>query len=304
MAAASDSTRRARPLLGTFVEIAATGSTSASREAAIDDAFAAVATVQRLMSVFEPDSDIGRLNRRAGDAPVAVHAWTYEVLQAATDMHRRSGGLFDVCAAPVPGQTGRSMRPRAVDKHDPPRDPPFELLPDRRVRLRDADVRVDLGGIAKGFAVDRAMSVLRARGMAFGTTSGLVNAGGDLAVFGATPQPVDIRDPRDARRSLCRVALVQGAMASSAGRYDPFHATKAKGSAVVDPRARRSISNVIGATVLASSCMIADALTKVAMIAGNRALALLRDCEAEALLVTARDALTTPGWQRIVDFAA
>ena len=101
MATASDRVRRARPLLGTFVEIEVAGSAKSGVNAAIDAAFEAVASVHRLMSFHEPDSDVSRLNREASVRPVSVHAWTYRVLEAAVEMHRRSNGMFDIAVAPT-----------------------------------------------------------------------------------------------------------------------------------------------------------------------------------------------------------
>src|SRR6266581_5594224 len=97
----SDSIRRARPLLGTFVEIRAAGAEAAKMQAAVNAAFQAVADVHRLMSFHEPDSDVSRINREARVRPVRVHAWTFQVLEAAVDMHRRSKGIFDVTVAPT-----------------------------------------------------------------------------------------------------------------------------------------------------------------------------------------------------------
>src|SRR6266481_10232380 len=99
MAAAPVSIRRARPLLGTFVEIAVAGQTFDAAEAAVEAAFSAVATVHRLMSFHEADSDVSRLNRGAASGAVRVHDWTYEVLEIACDLHGRSGGMFDVSVA-------------------------------------------------------------------------------------------------------------------------------------------------------------------------------------------------------------
>jgi FAD:protein FMN transferase len=78
-----------------------------------------------------------------------------------------------------------------------------ELLPGHRVRFQHPDTRIDLGGIAKGFAVDRAINVLREHAM----PAGLLNAGGDLAVFEPNPNPVRIRDPRNPSRLLRRLGL-------------------------------------------------------------------------------------------------
>src|ERR1700682_5887672 len=179
MATASDKVRRARPLLGTFVEIdAAGGPAGAPRselDAAIDAAFEAVARVHRLMSFHEPDSDVSRLNRETSLPPVKVHAWTFQVLQVAVEMHRQTKGIFDVAIAPalqtmgllprLEGDAAIVTEARSFDA--------IELLPENLVRFRYPDVRIDLGGIAKGFAVDRALAALRG----FDISSGMVNAG-------------------------------------------------------------------------------------------------------------------------------
>src|SRR5207237_9950879 len=101
MAIASDKVRRARPLLGTFVEIEAAGAAKSKMDAAIDAAFEAVAQVHRLMSFHQDDSDVSRLNREAWLRPVKVHAWTFRVLEAAVELHRRSNGIFDIAVAPT-----------------------------------------------------------------------------------------------------------------------------------------------------------------------------------------------------------
>ncbi|WGR90830.1 FAD:protein FMN transferase (plasmid) [Bradyrhizobium sp. ISRA435] len=94
MPIASDRTCRARPLLGTFVEIEVAAATGPKTDAAIDAAFDAVAEVHRLMSFQEHNSDVSRLNRDAGARSTRVHAWTFQVLEAAVEMHRRSGERF------------------------------------------------------------------------------------------------------------------------------------------------------------------------------------------------------------------
>jgi hypothetical protein len=105
---------RTRPLLGTFVEITATGRPAAAMHAAIDAAFAAVARVHRLMSFQESTSDVSRVNRHAATTAVVVHPWTYAVLTTAADLFRRSDGLFDVTVAPELQALG--VLPRAVDE--------------------------------------------------------------------------------------------------------------------------------------------------------------------------------------------
>ena len=303
MATASDKLRRARPLLGTFVEIEVAGAEKFVMNTVIDAAFEAVASVHGLMSFHQPDSDVSRLNREACLRPVSVHAWTYQVLGAAVAMHRRSNGMFDIAVAPklqAMGLLPRLGEDTPIDTEARPFDA-IEMLEGQRVRFRQADVRIDLGGIAKGFAVDRALEVLRGSGAA----AGLVNAGGDLAAFGEEPQTVHIRHPRDPRRSICSVKVTDEALASTARRFDPFQSAETESSAIIDPASFKPPQLIDGTTVRASSCMIADALTKIVMIAGTDAIGLLEYYDANALLISTNgDVQITPNWHRAVYLAA
>ena len=277
--------RRARPLLGTFVEIQASGASKADLNAGIDAAFDAVAKVHRLMSFHEPDSDVSRLNQFAASHPVNVDPWTYEVLRIAIDLHFRSRGAFDIRIAPVLQALGLLPGPS-----DPSRGVPkartadqVELLGDKMVRFSSSEIRIDLGGIAKGFAVDRALDALRG----FGIANGLVNAGGDLAAFGPDPQTVSVRNPVDPRSIMCGISINNEALASSARRFDPFRSDETTNSAIIDPITDQPGCSIDGTTVCAPSCVIADALTKVVMIAGTSATDLLEQYRAGALLVLA-----------------
>jgi FAD:protein FMN transferase len=324
MAAASASIRRARPLLGTFVEIAAAGeilpgtaagvpSACGALEAAVEAAFAAIGKVHALMSFHEPGSDVSRLNRDAAAGTVEVHGWTWEVLETAVDLHRRSAGAFDITIAPAlqrlgllpavlaPGtpfpHDGRERAARGADALCEP----ILVLPGNKIRFADPAVKIDLGGIAKGFAVDRAVEALQRHGI----MDGIVNAGGDLRVFGPHPHAVDIRDPRRPDRAIFRVVLRDAALASSAGRFDPARSRDVLPSAVIDPATAMPAQSISGATVCAPTCMIADALTKVVMNAGENAGTVLEYYDADALFVSSRgDACMTANWKNEVHLAA
>jgi thiamine biosynthesis lipoprotein len=265
--------RRARPLLGTFVEIAA----PKHFNAAIDAAFDVVAQVHGLMSFHEATSDVARLNREACARPVGVHAWTFEVIEAAVELHRRCAGAFDIAVAPALQDLG--LLPRAPTDREAlhgtmATTEAIALLPDHEVRFHHPALRIDLGGIAKGFAVDRALDALRAAGV----PRALVNAGGDLAAFGPEGETVHIRDPRAPSRRLLGLLISNQALASSA---------RTAGAAVIDPRAGTPVEAIIAATVRAPSCMIADALTKVVMVEGTDAAPVLEHYGAGALMMSA-----------------
>ena len=296
--------RRARALLGTFVEIAGASGGADDLGRAFDAAFAVVARVHRLMSFHDPQSDLSRLNSAAGDSAVRVHPWTYQVLQTALELHRDSAGLFDVAVAPalqhlgvLPLQYGDvAASPKQTSVAEA-----VELLGDCRVRRRGRGAAIDLGGIAKGFAVDRALEVLREHGLA----PGLVNAGGDLAAFGAPPEWVHIRHPAGPRRLLAQVEIADAALASSGRMFDPLQFADVGHCAVIDPRSGAQVCAIAGATVRAPSCMIADALTKVVMIAGEAAASLLTHYRASALLVfQSGEIRATADWQDGIRLAA
>jgi len=298
----SSSVRRAQPLLGTFVEIAASGAPRRDLDAAVSRAFEAVAAVHRLMSFHERDSDVSRLNRGAGARPVRVHPWTCEVLRVSLALHDASGGVFDIAVADTLQRLGLLPRvardaPPIVGRRRPA--PPVELLAQGRVRFTHPGVGIDLGGIAKGFAVDRAVETLRAAGI----PQGLVNAGGDVAVFGPAAFAVHVRDPRRVGHTLARFEIRDEALASSGRAFDRPHGTP--GMSIIDPRSRRTAAAVVGATVVAPSCVIADALTKPVILDGPAADPVLTRYGAKALLVRrSGEILVTYSWAREVHSAS
>lgn len=299
-----DNIRSLRPLLGTFVEVAVAGAAAADMEAAVESAFAAIGTVHRLMSFHDEESDVSRLNHGAFEAATSVHCWTYQVLEAALDIHRRSNGLFDIRIAPAMQKFGLLPYSAGDLAHDaalPADHGVIELLAGERVRFGGRATRIDLGGIAKGFAVDRAIDVLRDLGM----PSGLVNAGGDLSAFGPKGIMITIRDPGRPSRDLRQIELCDAAIASSGAWFDPFRSFDVWGPAVIDPASGEPVCAVIGATVRAPSCLLADALTKVAMIGGQFSAPVLRQFDASALLVSAGGEIySTPEWRDAAVVAA
>lgn len=278
-----NSVRRARPLLGTIVEIRADAPLCAATVAAIESGFAAIARVGSLMSAHAADSELSLLNRHACARAVAIDPWTYEVLAAAARFWQASGGLFDCTIAPI--LASRGFLPRGIARGDiaPATQHDVLLLDSYRVRFR-RPLALDLGGIAKGFAVDRAIDALKQRGIA----SGAVNAGGDLRVFGHCAEPIHLRDPADPGVLLMAGWLRDGAIASSASYFARRRWGGGWISPIIDPRsgAPRSADD-FGVSVIAPDTLTADALTKPVMLQGAAAAGLLRQFGARALLFNA-----------------
>lgn len=166
-------TQRLRPFFGTFVSIETDAGEEARELAAIDEAFAALAKVGALLHPTT-GSDLQRLRAARIGEPVSVEPWTYEILRTCRELSSESGGVFDPCLPDWPGR----MQDVELEEGD------------TRI-VKRAEVALDLGGIAKGFTVDRAIEALRA----LGCDSGLVNAGGDIRAFGSAPREIVLRLP-------------------------------------------------------------------------------------------------------------
>lgn len=245
--------RRARPLLGTIVAI----STDAPM-AAVDAAFGAVERVHHLMSAQQGDSDIGRINREALQDRVRVHSWTYEVLERARQISERSAGAFDIV---MPG-TGAHYTDVMLERGG--------------VRLR-RPARIDVSGIAKGFAVDMAVDVLQGNA----ARAGCVNAGGDLRFFGDWQCPVRVRTPGNLGAAICLPPSIYSAYATSSGYF---------GANLHDSRAGTRTAIDWSITVAAVTCLVADALTKAVALLGP-ARSHLREFDAAAFAIDAHGQL-------------
>lgn len=270
--------RRAHPLLGTLVEIVAHGKNSAHLEGAIDAAFTAVAHVHRLMSFHDPLSDVSWINRHAFYQSARVHPLTWHVLKYAQEFSRESNGVFDITTARQLVKWSYLPRPDVPPGNGSWRDIVLEDACHVRFRRR---VIIDLGGIAKGFAVDRAVEALKHKGV----EAGIVNAGGDLRTFGSSPQLIHLRHPGQPARVAGAVRLRERAMATS-GIY--FKRRKHSGhyvSPLLNGCTRQSAGEQISVTVGATNCMTADALTKVVFALRERAAPLLARYSADAVLL-------------------
>jgi len=278
--------RRCRPLLGTLVEIAAAGRSEVRLERAIDMAFKDVAKVHRLMSYYDPQSDVSHMNREAFPKSVIVHPWTWRVLAAAQQFARDSNGTFSVTIAPV--LAGWRYLPRqryradaTATWHD------IFLHKNCRVFFR-RQLTVDLGGIAKGFAVDRAVEVLKRNGI----KAGIVNAGGDLRVFGSASRLVHLRQPAEPKRAAGAVRLRERAIATSGIYFARKKNRRCYVSPILNARTGQAERDLISVTVGAASCMTADALTKVVFALREQAAPVLEQYSADALLLEQNGALS------------
>jgi FAD:protein FMN transferase len=261
--------RRTLPAMGTIAEIAVVHRDVSLAHAAIDDAFAAIRRIESLMTRFREDSEVGTINGLAGRELATVSEDTLMVIQSALHWARATAGAFDPSLA------------RAVELWDLGRrtaPPPADQLrryagrslyksirieqegPHARVGLASSDAALDLGGIAKGYAVDMAVVALRARGI----ENGLVNAGGDLYALGNSPEgdgwKVGLRSPSNPERIDRTIVVSEKAVATSGDYMQYFEHGGRRYHHLLDPRtAEPSLARGCSRTVVTGSCTNADA---------------------------------------------
>ena len=266
-----------REAMGCTATVRACGPDAAALPAIVGATLDEIDRVDRLMSHYRRDSPLSRLNREAAMGPVAVEPELLDFLAECLRWSRESEGAFDVTVGPlmkawgffrdeghVPGE-GELARALAVVGYQH-----VEL--DRAagtVRFDRPGVELDLGGIGKGYAVDRAVSLLRQRGIA----SALVNLGGS-SVYGLGAPPgrkaweIGIRDPTDPGKTALTVPLRDRALSVSGGYARFFEKDGVTYAHIMDPRIGRPVQGLLSVAVLTATATDGDALDNVFFVQG------------------------------------
>jgi thiamine biosynthesis lipoprotein len=269
----------ARPLMGTLVEITAEGRDSPSLHRALNTAWAEMERLTAMMSDYDPGSRVSAVSAAAGRHPVAVPPELMDVLRMARRVSERTGGAFDV--------TIGVLTARWRGRPDEPRRPPpaHEVAAARRLvdwrrlvlderagtaYLATRGMRLDLGGIAKLYILNAGLETLRRQGI----PRALINAGGDVGVYGGTPaRPwrIGIRDPRAPDRLLGVVALEQGFVASSGDYERAFVRGGRRYHHILDPRTGYPTEGPRGVTLMAADLETINGLSAAIMVLGRQA---------------------------------
>ena len=259
------------------MEIAAEAPSQDALEAGVAAAFAAIARVHHALSGHDQCSELSSVNRLAAAVVQRISDDMRTVLRCALLLAARSDGAFD------PTVGGRTAALGFLPPHD--RSDPEASW--RDVQLTRAGVRytrplvLDFGGIAKGYAVDCAIDALREHGV----TAGRVNAGGDLRVFGDRSEVIHVRTGGP-EGIVPLVAIADGAVATSAYGGQRRLVRRRWATPLIDPRSSLPIMSTRTVSVVASTCMVADALTKVVALRGGVAAGVLRSYGASASILS------------------
>lgn len=269
--------RRTIPVMGTFGEIAVLHRDERYAQGAIDAAFVELRRVEAVLTRFTPDSEVGRINRLAGKEPQPVSVETRGVLAESIRWSEASGGIFDPClggAMALWDVGNRNTPPVEADVRRFRSRGLYQALELGRSAGRDvvlfheADMGIDLGGIGKGYGVDRAVAVLRD----WGIQNGLVNLGGDLYALGVSedgdPWKVGVRSPDDPEGLVAKLQMSDRGVATSGDYHQFFEHQGRRYHHLLDPETGApSLARLRSVTVAAETCMAADAGATAAFVA-------------------------------------
>jgi thiamine biosynthesis lipoprotein len=262
--------------MGTRIVVELWSDDHAAGERDIDAVMAEMRHIDTDMSTYKPDSEISRVNAQAAKGPVKIGSELFGLLETALEYSRITEGAFDITYASVGFMYDFRAHHRPTDQQINAALPAVNyhhVLLDRAtstVRFSQPGVRIDLGGIAKGYAVDRGIEILQKNGI----RHALVSAGGDSRIIGdrfGKPWIVGIRHPDHKDVVIARLPLVDTAISTS-GDYERYYDENGvRYHHIIDPRTGHSASAVRSATVLAPTATRTDGLSKTAFVLGAEA---------------------------------
>jgi FAD:protein FMN transferase len=264
---------RTEAIMGTRVYVQLWSEDAQAGDAAIDAVMKEMQRIDDLMSHYKPESELSQINERANREPVPVDKELFDLIKLSTYYSQITEGAFDITYASVgylydyPNHVHPSEA--QIDRALPAVNWRNMLLDEAHhtVRFEHAGMRIDLGGIGKGYAVDRGVELLKARGIAHA----VVTAGGDSRIIGdhmGRPWLVAIRHPDDPSKVVTRIPLIDTAMSTSGDYERYFDENGVRYHHIIDPHTGHSASKVRSATILAPTATQTDGMSKTAFVLG------------------------------------
>ncbi len=272
-AARAEWVSREEAIMGTRIAVELWAADRAQGDALISRVMDEMRRVDELMSTYKPTSQVSVVNAEASRRPVVVEDDLFGLLQTALEFSRITEGAFDITYASVGYlyDYRRHIKPsdEAIAKALPAVSYKHVLLDPKThsVRFTQPGVRIDLGGIAKGWAVDRGIEILRQAGI----ERAFVTAGGDTRIIGdrfGKPWIVGIRDPREADKVIARIPLVDAALSTSGDYERFFEADGVRYHHILSPATGKPASAVRSVTVIGPTATRTDGLSKTIFVLG------------------------------------
>jgi thiamine biosynthesis lipoprotein len=264
---------REEAIMGTRIAVELWATDRARGDELIKQVMDEMRRVDELMSTYKPSSQVSVVNADAASRPVVVEPDLFGLLQTALEFSRITEGAFDITYASVGYMYDyrRHIKPsdEAIAKALPAVSYRHVILDPKAhsVRFTQPGVRIDLGGIAKGWAVDRGIEILRAGGV----EHAFVTAGGDTRIIGdrfGEPWMVGIRDPRQEGKVIARIPLVDAALSTSGDYERFFEADGVRYHHILSPSTGKPASAVRSVTVIGPSATRTDGLSKTIFVLG------------------------------------
>jgi thiamine biosynthesis lipoprotein len=260
-------------IMGTRISVELWADDKASGEQCIDAVMAEMNHIDATMSTYKPDSEVSQVNAKAALAPMKISDELFNLLTTAVEYSRITHGAFDITYASVGFMYDFHAHRKPTEEQIKTALPAVNyrhLLLDPRthtIKFSQPGVRIDLGGIAKGYSVDRGIEILQARGI----KHAFVSAGGDSRIIGdrfGKPWMVGIRHPDHADQVILRLPLIDTAISTSGDYEHYFDENGQRYHHIIDPHTGHSASKVRSATVLAATATRTDGLSKTAFVLG------------------------------------
>jgi thiamine biosynthesis lipoprotein len=292
-------------IMGTFAHIVAVAEDSDTAEKCVRAALDEICKVDDLMSDYKTDSEISRVNREAFEKAVQVSESTYEVLQRSIEFSKMTDGAFDITVGPLVALFRKAKESKVAPSEEQialaRSKVGFEKLKldseNQTVQFSDNGILLDLGGIAKGYAIDKAIEAAQSNG----AIGAMVDIGGDVRCFGLPPAGKDhwligLQDPNSAIEGIegggLRLVLkVTNAAVATSGDYQQFVLIEGKHySHIMDRRTGTSAEGLSSVTIISDNATDADALaTAVSVMGAEKGLALIEKLpNTEAILISPR----------------
>ena len=299
--------RESRLMMDTFCSITVVSSSKEKAKEAIEAGFKEIEKLERLLNYYSPESEVAAINRASGDNPVKVSQETFEIIRKAVEIARYTHGAFDPTIGPLMRLWGFSKE--TINPSIPSQDEiknAVRLVDYKKIKINESvseiflaekDMELDLGGIAKGYAADKAIESIKAKGV----RASLVAVGGDIKTFGIKPDnrpwKVGVQNPRadfnnqKAGEDIFLSLSLSDKAISTSGDYQRFVVVNGKRyHHIINPGTGFPASAVMSVSVISSEGYIADGLSTAVFILGSvKGMELLESMGLDGIIVDEKE---------------